>query len=143
MGFTLIELLVVLAVIALLGSLIAPRYLERVEDAREIVLRQNLFGMRMALDQFYRDRGQYPDSLDELVSKRYIRELPLDPITQKTDTWIIIMPQSKPAIAGISSSSNEEPTASQAPLNTVTNGIFDVKSGATGKAKDGSSYASW
>ena len=136
-GFTLIELMVVQAVMALLSSLVIPRYLERVDDAREVVLKQNLVGVRVAIDQFYRDRAQYPDSLAELVNKRYIRELPVDPITQRTDTWTIITPSGTVVAA---STSDTTVTAS---TNGSAARVFDLKSGASGAAKDGSAYASW
>ena len=135
-GFTLIELLVVLAVLSLLASLVIPRYLDRVDDAREVVLKQNLVGMRVAIDQFYRDRGQYPDNLEELVTKRYVRELPVDPITQRTDTWTLIAPSGTVVPSG-STHTPSTVTSTQAPR------IFDIKSGAKGIAKDGSAYASW
>jgi general secretion pathway protein G len=119
-GFTLIELLVVFAVLAILASIVVPRYLDRVEDARETVLRQNLSGLRTTLDQFYRDKARYPTTLDELVTERYIREVPTDPIAQRTDTWVLVPPKS-----------GSDKT------------IFNVKSGATGVAKDGTEYANW
>lgn len=118
-GFTLIELLVVMAVLAVLASLVAPRYLDRVDDARETVLRQNLVGLRTAIDQFYRDKARYPDNLEDLVKQRYIRAVPLDPITKRTDSWILIPPKESSA------------------------GVFDVKSGAVQRARDGSDYATW
>lgn len=119
-GFTLIELLVVLAVLAMLASLIVPRYLDRVDDAREVVLKQNLIGMRTAIDQFYRDKGQYPETLEALVTERYIRAVPIDPITSRADTWVPIAPKGEGA----------KP-------------VFDVRSGATGQGKDGSAYGTW
>ena len=119
-GFTLIELLVVLVVLAVLAALVVPRYLDRVDDARETVLKQNLVGLRVAIDQFYRDKARYPQSLDELVSQRYIRSVPLDPVTQRLDTWVLVPP---------SAGDNKA--------------VFDVKSGAAGRSRDGSDYASW
>ena len=118
-GFTLIELLVVLAVLTLLASLITPNYLGRVDDAREAVLRQNLAGLRTTIDQYYRDKGKYPATLDDLVTQRYIRAVPVDPLTQRADTWVLV------------------------PVNASTPNVFDVKSGAPGKASDGTDYANW
>jgi general secretion pathway protein G len=119
-GFTLIELLVVLAVLAILVGITTPLYLERVDEARETALRHNLVGLRQVIDQFYRDKGRYPKTLSELVQTRYIRAVPEDPITGRSDTWLLV-----PAREG----GVEE--------------VFDVKSGAVGKAKDGSMYAQW
>lgn len=118
-GFTLIELLVVMAVLAVLASLVAPRYLDKVDTARETVLRQDLVGLRTAIDQFYRDKARYPESLDELVTQRYIRAIPVDPITDRADSWLLLPPKDG------------------------AKAVFDVKSGAPQKARDGSSYASW
>lgn len=118
-GFTLIELLVVLAVLAVLVSLVAPRYVERVDDAREAVLRHNLLGLRTSIDQFYRDKGRYPATLQELVTERYIRAVPQDPITQRADSWKVVPPSS----------------GQQA--------VFDVRSGAAGQGSNGVDYAAW
>ena len=118
-GFTLIELLVVMAVLATLASLVAPRYLDRVQLARETVLKQDLVGLRTAIDQYYRDQAHYPETLAELVDRRYIRELPKDPLTERSDTWIPVAPKNG------------------------TTGVYDVHSGAPGQARDGSQYAQW
>ena len=119
-GFTLIELLVVLTVLAILAGLASPLYLDRVDDAREVVLRHNLQGMRVAIDQFFHDKGRYPRDLGELVELRYLRELPPDPLTLRTDTWVVI-----PRGAGEAAA------------------VFDVKSAAPGQAQDGSWYRDW
>lgn len=119
-GFTLIELLVVLLVLAVLAALVAPHYLERADDAREAVLRHNLHGLRMSIDQFFRDKGRYPASLDELVTARYIRAVPIDPITGTTNSW-----------------------AAMPPTDGTGDGVFDVRSGAQGQARNGTAYASW
>jgi len=119
-GFTVIELLVVLAAIALLLSIAAPRYVQYLDAARETVLKQDLYQMRDALDKFYSDQARYPDSLDELVTKRYLRERPTDPITARSDSWVVVPPPAK--IAGL---------------------VGDVRSGAKGKSRDGSAYESW
>jgi general secretion pathway protein G len=118
-GFTLIELLVVMAALGLLLALAAPRYYEHVDRAREVVLKNNLAAMRQAVDRFRGDRGRYPEELAELVRLRYLRDVPLDPITDRTDSWLVVPPPGQPK------------------------GVYDVHSAATGKARDGSAYASW
>ncbi len=118
-GFTIVELMVVMAAMGLLLALAAPRYLEHVDRSRETALRHNLVNLREVLDKFYSDRARYPKDLKELVAERYLRQIPVDPVTDRYDTWLIVPP----------------------PGNTA--GVFDVRSGAAGKAKDGSSFASW
>lgn len=119
-GFTLVELLVVMAIIALLLSMAMPRYFNSVEKSREAVLRENLAITRQALDKYYGDNGKYPDTLEQLVSRKYLRSLPLDPMTDSSTTWIIVPPD--------------------IPEKGV---IFDLKSGATGNARDGTEYREW
>lgn len=119
-GFTLVELMVVMAIIALLLSLALPRYFNHLESARETILRQDLAVMRDAIDKYHGDRGRYPDSLEALVSARYLRSLPVDPITERADTWQIIAPSGDDAGA-----------------------VYDVRSGAPGTAIDGTPYAEW
>lgn len=120
-GFTLIELLVVFAILATLLTLAVPRYFASVDRSKEAVLKQNLATLRSALDQFHSDTGKYPESLDDLVKKRYVRSVPLDPISERTDSWVT---QAPPADSGLA-------------------GIYDVRSGAEGKASDGTSYGDW
>jgi general secretion pathway protein G len=91
-GFTLIEMLVVLAIVALLLTLAVPRYFHSVDGARETVLVQNLATARETIDKFYEDTGRYPDSLEELVEKKYLRSLPVDPITNSSTDWVIVPP---------------------------------------------------
>ncbi|CDG81980.1 type II secretion system protein [Janthinobacterium agaricidamnosum] len=119
-GFTLIELLVVMALIGMLLSLSVPRYFGNVDKARESVLRQDLALMRDAIDKYFGDVGLYPESLDEIVARRYLRKIPVDPITQRADSWIVVAPEKK-----------------------ETGNVFDIKSGAPGRARDGSEYADW
>jgi general secretion pathway protein G len=120
-GFTLIELIVVMAILATLLTLAIPRYFASVDRSKEAVLKQNLSTVRDALDQFHSDTGKYPDTLDELVSRRYLRKPPFDPITESATTWVVVSP----------------------PADTKSTGIYDVKSGASGNASDGSAYADW
>jgi general secretion pathway protein G len=119
-GFTLIELLVVMAVLGLLVSLAAPRYFQSIDKARESTLRENLMQFRQAIDRHFGDTGKYPASLEDLVAKKYLRRIPADPLTDRTDTWIVVAPDDR--ASGI---------------------VFDVKSGAKGQGRDGTQYASW
>ncbi len=92
-GFTLVELLVVLAIIALLLTLAVPRYFHSVDTARETVLIDNLATARSTIDKFYGDTGRYPDSLEELVEKKYLRAMPFDPVANSSTAWIIVPPE--------------------------------------------------
>jgi general secretion pathway protein G len=123
-GWTLIELLVVLSLIMILASVALTQYRNSILSAKEAVLHSNLTQMREAIDQYYADKGKYPESLDTLVSEHYIRAVPKD-IEGGTDTW-----QTVPA----------EPETGT--ISTST-GIYDVKSGSQGTALDGSRYADW
>ena len=118
-GFTLIELLVVLAIIATLLTLAVPRYFQHVERAKEAVLRENLAAMRDAIDQYHADTGTWPEHLEILAEKRYLRTVPQDPITERTDTWLA----SPPPSGGT--------------------GVYDVHSGAPGVGASGIPYSDW
>lgn len=119
-GFTLIELLVVLAIVATLLLMVTPRYLNQLEASREAVLRENLHTVRRVIDQFYGDKGRYPESLEELVETHYLRALPTDPITGGVDTWQIL------------------------PVPPDHDGqVFDIRSGAAGTASNGDRYDQW
>ena len=125
-GFTLIEVLIVVTLVVILASIGMATYTNSVHRAREAVLREDLFRMRDAIDQFYADKNQYPQSLQDLVSEGYLREVPKDPMTDSADTWNAI-----PAEHDVSN-----PAAAA--------GIFDVKSGSEGVSPlDGSKYADW
>ncbi|WP_020168488.1 MULTISPECIES: type II secretion system protein [Methylotenera] len=120
-GFTLIEILVVLAIIATLLSLVAPRYFDVISQSKETTLKHDLITMRDAIDKFYSDRNVYPESLEELVQFKYLRAIPEDPITESATTWIQVPP------------SDVEAKGS----------LYDIYSGATEIASDGSQYADW
>jgi len=90
-GFTLIELVVVMTLIGLLLSIAAPRFLGSVDKGRENVRRQNIAVLRGAIDQFRADSGRFPETLDELVARRYLREVPMDPVTERSD-WRVVPP---------------------------------------------------
>ena len=116
-GFTLIELLVVMAIVALLLTLALPRYFNSIETAKENVLRENLILVRDAIDKYYSDTGKYPDALEILVQKRYLRTLPVDPITESAQTWVLV-----------------------APADPAKGVVFNIRSGAAGNSRAGMPY---
>lgn len=119
-GFTLIELLVVLGIVALLLTLAVPRFFPRIDNARETILAENLRNTRAVIDQFYSDTGRYPDSLDQLVEKKYLRGLPVDPVTESSATWIVVPPE-----------------------DGAKGGVYSIKSGAPGNDRGGKPYLDW
>jgi general secretion pathway protein G len=119
-AFTLIELLVVMAIVAMLVTLAVPRYFGSLERSKETVLRETLATTRDALDKYYADNGKYPDALDALVNKKYLRRIPVDPITESSGTWAIAPPDD--------------------PEKGV---VADIHSGAEGNGKDGKPYQEW
>ena len=124
-GFTLIELMVVLALITTLAAIGMNQYRNSQIYAKEAVLKEDLFRMRDAIDQYYADKGKYPSALDSLVSDGYMRKVPEDPITKSSDSWVTVPAEPDP----------NNPSAAA--------GIYDVKSGASGTALDGSNYSDW
>ncbi len=119
-GFTLIELLVVLAIVATLLTLVVPRYVDRIDVAKETVLRDNLRGVRDVIDKFYGDQGRFPESLEELVEKNYLKTLPVDPLTDSETTWQIV----------------DVPSG-------YKGRVYDIRSGAPGNGRNGKPYAEW
>src|SRR5215467_1928188 len=124
-GFTLIELLVVITLISILAGIGIVQYQRSVTYAREATLKEDLFRMRDAIDQYYADKNQYPSTLDALVSEGYLRKLPEDPFTKSNSTWQTVPAEPDP----------NNPTAEA--------GIYDVKSGSDATALDGTKYAEW
>lgn len=119
MGFTLIELLVVLTIVALLLSLALPRYFRSIDVSRETILKENLRITRGTIDQYFRDTGRYPEDLQELVTKRYLHALPVDPITESSATWMLV-----------------------APGDPDMGKLYDLHSGAQGSTRDGTPFGS-
>lgn len=117
-GFTLIELLVVMVIIASLLTIAVPRYFRSLDHSKEAVLMQDLSVMREAIDQFYGDRGRYPEALVELASEGYVRKVPVDPMTKSTETWVVV------------SKEGDE-----------SGGVYDVHSGAKGETRAGVPFA--
>ncbi len=124
-GFTLIELMVVMAIIVILAGIGVASYTNSITRSKEAVLKEDLYRMRDALDQFFADKGKYPSGLDELVQDKYLRAIPVDPFTQSADSWQTEM---------------SEPDPSN-PSDSV--GVNNVKSGAEGTSLDGTKYAEW
>ena len=117
-GFTLIELLVVLAIVALLLTLAVPRYFQSIDSTKETILIENLRITRETIDKFYGDTGRYPESLEDLVEKKYLRAIPADPITDSMTTWIIVPPD-----------------------DTSKGNVYSIKSGASGNTKEGKPFS--
>ncbi len=120
-GFTLIELMVVLTIVGLLLSVAVPRYFHSVQRSKENILRANIVTTRDALDKYVGDNGRDPDTLEQLVEKRYLRAMPYDPVTDSTTTWVLVPSQR-----------TDRPGA-----------VADLRSGAQGQASDGTAYADW
>ena len=119
-GFTLIELLVVMAILALLLTLAVPRYFSSLDNSKEVALRHDLAVMRESIDKFHGDTGRYPESLEELAAKKYLRSIAPDPMTESAKTWVVVPPE-----------------------NSEKGGVYDVRSGAEGKARDGTAFKDW
>jgi len=124
-GFTLIELLVVASILMVLAGMGLVQYKNGVTRSREAVLKTDLFNLRDGLDQYYADKGQYPGTLDELVSAGYLRRVPDDPFTTSNTTWQTVASEPDP----------NNPTAAP--------GVYDVKSGSDATALDGTKYSDW
>jgi general secretion pathway protein G len=126
-GFTLIELMIVISLLLILITVAVPIYRQSILRARESVLRQDLFTLRQVIDQYTLDKQKAPQSLDDLVSAGYMKQLPMDPFTGKNDTWAVVQ---------------EEDTIAD-PSQTEAGGISDVHSGSSQTSSDGSAYSSW
>jgi len=124
-GFTIIELMIVMALIVVLASIGLATHANSQTRAREAVLKEDLFRLRDSIDQYYADKNAYPPSLEALVSEKYLRAIPVDPFTQRADTWQTTMSELDPA----------NPSAQP--------GVYDVKSGSDRTGMDGTQYSSW
>src|SRR4051794_22068834 len=124
-GFTLIELMIVMAIIITLMGVAVPFYQKSITRAKETVLKNNLFAMRSAIDEYSYDKQKAPQTLQDLVTEGYLREVPRDPIVGNADSWRVIMEDAGQAVS------------------TTEPGIFDVRSGASGRSMEGTPYSEW
>jgi general secretion pathway protein G len=124
-GFTLIELLIVIAIIGIIAGMAVAQLRTAPQRAREAVLKEDLYAIRDVIDQYFADKGKYPESLDALVEEGYLRRIPVDPITESDGTWQTVQAEA-----------SDEDTEG-------AGGIIDVKSGADGTALDGTRYSDW
>ena len=126
-GFTLIELMIVISMMAILVSVAIPAYRESVVRARESVLRQNLFTMRSVISQYTLDKQKAPQALDDLVSGGYLKQIPMDPMTNRNDTW----------------TADQDTDTIMSLDQQGEGGIVDVHSGSSGVGSDGTAYNTW
>jgi general secretion pathway protein G len=125
-GFTLIEMLIVMSLILILVSVALPAYQQSIWRARESVLKQNLFALRSVISQYTLDKQKAPQSLEDLVTAGYFKQIPNDPMTGRSDTWTV-----------------EEETDTIMTVNQQEPGIYDVHSGSTAVGTDGTAYNTW
>lgn len=132
-GFTLLELIVVVAIIGILATIAMPALKNVPLRTRESVLKTNLRTLRDVIDQHYGDKGRYPTTLEALVEEKYLRKIPIDPITKSNDTWVLVYEETDP----------DNPPAETETSEDGQPGIIDVKSGAPGTSLDGQPYEEW
>jgi general secretion pathway protein G len=123
-GWTIIEMMIVISLVVTMAGIAMISYGTAVTRSREAVLKEDLFRMRDAIDQYFADKAQYPASLDDLVTAGYLRTIPVDPLTNSATSWQVVLADFDPA-------------------NPLSQGVFDVRSGAQGQAIDGSPFAEW
>jgi general secretion pathway protein G len=124
-GFTFIELMIVMAIIAVLMAVAVPVYTRAIIRSKESVLKNNLYTMRTVIDEYTYDKQKAPQTLQDLVSDGYLRQIPVDPITGNADSWKLIMEDASNTV------------------NQTMPGIYDIRSGAEGTSLEGTPYGDW
>ncbi len=124
-GFTLFELLAVMAILGILAAIAVPNYKRSQIKARESVLAEDLYQMRRSIDAYYADNGKYPEDLEQLVTSKYLRDVPRDPMTQQSDSWRCLLPE--PAESG----------------QLAEGGCYDINSGSDLVGLNGIPYSEW
>lgn len=140
-GFTLIELMIVVSIIGILAAIAVPNYQWGVVKAKESVLREDLYNFRTTIDQFYADQGKYPDTISELKEKKYMREIPRDPFTKSTDTWVTVAPP--PETSSAPSGAVSVSSMGSGSSSTPTGNVYDVHSGSNLVSTIGTPYNEW
>jgi general secretion pathway protein G len=142
-GFTLIELMIVVSIIGILAAIAVPNYQWSVIKAREAVLRENLYNIRTTIDQFHADQGKYPETLNELSEKRYLREIPKDPFTGTNDSWVTVPPPPDSSTSSSSSSSFGSTPLLGGSGAAGPGNVYDVHSGSNLVGTTGTPYNEW
>lgn len=119
-GFSIIELMVALVILSLILTIAAPRYFRNLDASKESVLKEDLYVLRSAIDKYFADNNKYPDVLEDLVAKRYLRQVPVDPFTMSAKSWVVTAPE-----------------------NAALGAVYDVHTSAPNKARDGTWYKDW
>lgn len=142
-GFTLIELMIVVSIIGILAAIAVPNYQWGIIKAKEAVLREDLYNFRTTIDQFFADQGKYPDTLEELKEKKYMRDIPNDPFTKKNDTWVVVAPPPDVASGAPSGAVSLSAMSGGSPSGTPTGNVYDVHSGSNLVGTNGTAYNEW
>ena len=146
-GFTLIELMIVVSIIGILAAIAVPNYQWSIIKTKEAVLREDLYNFRNTIDQYHADQGKYPDALSDLVNKGYMRDIPKDPFTKESDTWVTVEPPAESSTLEPASDLGSTPIlsagTSSSGSETGPGNVYDVQSGSSLVGTNGIPYNEW